>query len=59
MFFQYIEYSLSVVVHVFFFLLAIIMQLFKYYFLTEADLNSTQEIFNFLNIPPAPQHVKR
>lgn len=58
MFFQYIEYSLSVVVHVFFFILAIIMQLFKYYFLTEADLNSTQEIFNFLNIPPL-QHVKR
>lgn len=59
MFFEYVEYSLFVVVHVFFLLLAIIMQLFKYYFLTEADLNSTQEILNFLNIPPPPKHVKR
>lgn len=34
------------------------MQLFKYYFLTEADLNSTQEICNFLNNPPTDEKMK-
>lgn len=60
MFFGYVEYSLFVVVHVFlgFFLFALAMQLFKYYFLTEADLHSTQEICNFLNNPPTDEKMK-
>lgn len=45
MFFEYTEYSLFAVVHVFFFLFAIIMQLFKFYFLSKADLE-----FNSRNI---------
>lgn len=60
MFFEYVEYTLFVVVHgvFFFFLFAITMQLFKYYFLTEADLNSTQEICNFLNNPQTDEKMK-